>query len=146
MSDSSSPIDDLCCFPIAALARVLIRRQQPFLDALSITYPQYLVLLVLLPEDKLPVREIGRRLVLNTNTLTPLLKRMEVNGLVNRQRSQQDERVIYVSLTDRGESLARQCKAMQQSFQESEPELFKALQAIRPNVDKALEEASRHLL
>lgn len=149
MSDYFEPDDafaSLCCFPVAALARVLVRRQQPLLDELGITYPQYLVLMVLYPDCRLPVREICRRLVLNTNTLTPLLQRMEVSGVVTRQRSVQDERVLFVSLTGDGKKLAERCQDIQQRMREEEPELYQALNQIRPDVERALEQASRLLI
>lgn len=149
MSDKIQPqdtLDELCCFPIAALARLLVRRQQPFLESLGLTYPQYLVLLTLQGQAPLSVREIGRRLVLNTNTLTPLLKRMESAGYISRTRSKDDERVLFVELTEQGKDMARQCMAVQASFQQEEPELFEALSQIRPDIDRALAYTSRSVM
>ena len=82
------------------------------MEELGLTYPQYLVLLVLWEEDGLPVNEIGQKLLLNTNTVTPLLKRMEAQGLVSRQRSAEDERRVLVSLTPQGRALREEAQAI----------------------------------
>jgi DNA-binding MarR family transcriptional regulator len=98
-------LENQICFPIYAASRLIIREYQPYLDKLGITYPQYLVLMVLWESDGIPVNEISRRLILNTNTITPLLKRMETQSLVTRQRSGEDERRVIVRLTPKGEEL-----------------------------------------
>lgn len=90
------------CFPVYAASRLIIREYQPHLDKLGITYPQYLVLLVLWENDGMPVNDIAHKLILNTNTVTPLLKRMETLGLVSRIRSEEDERKVIVRLTAKG--------------------------------------------
>jgi DNA-binding MarR family transcriptional regulator len=79
---------------------------------LGITYPQYLVLMILWETDGITVNEIAQKLILNTNTLTPLLKRMESQGIVRRQRSGQDERKVLISLTDRGREMRVQAVAV----------------------------------
>jgi DNA-binding MarR family transcriptional regulator len=93
------------CFPVYAASRLITRGYQPYLDKLGITYPQYLVLLVLWETDGLPVNDIARRLILNTNTITPLLKRMEELGIIRRERSADDERKVMVHLTEKGWSM-----------------------------------------
>ena len=93
------------CFPVYAASRLIIREYQPYLDDLGITYPQYLVLMVLWETDNIPVNDISQKLVLNTNTVTPLLKRMEAQGLIKRQRSESDERMVQVKLTRKGKLL-----------------------------------------
>lgn len=93
------------CFPIYAASRLITRTYQPLLDELGITYPQYLVLMVLWEHDSMPVNTIAKKLILNTNTITPLLKRMEVMGIVTRTRSNTDERKVTVTLTDKGKNL-----------------------------------------
>ncbi len=98
-------LDNQVCFPVYAASRLIIREYQPYLDKLGITYPQYLVLMVLWETDGLTVNEISRRLILNTNTVTPLLKRMESQNLITRQRSEDDERRVIVRLTSDGERL-----------------------------------------
>ena len=90
------------CFPIYAASRLITREYQPYLDKLGITYPQYLVLMVLWETDSISVNEISKKLILNTNTITPLLKRMETLGIIKRQRSGSDERKVIVNLTEKG--------------------------------------------
>jgi len=93
------------CFPVYAASRLITREYQPFLDRLGITYPQYLVLMILWEEDGMPVNDIAKKLILNTNTITPLLKRMENQGIIRRKRSRQDERKVIVQLTAKGREL-----------------------------------------
>ena len=93
------------CFPVYAASRLITREYQPFLDKLGITYPQYLVLMILWEEDGMPVNDIAKKLILNTNTITPLLKRMENQGIIRRKRSRQDERKVIVQLTAKGREL-----------------------------------------
>jgi DNA-binding MarR family transcriptional regulator len=98
-------LDNQLCFPFYAVSRLIIRKYQPLLDELGITYPQYLVLLVLWENDKQPVNDISKRLHLNTNTITPLIKRLEKTGIVTKQKGSDDERKMYVNLTARGISM-----------------------------------------
>ena len=105
-------LENQICFPIYAASRLITREYQPLLEEMGLTYPQYLVLLVLWEKDGLPVNEIGQKLLLNTNTVTPLLKRMEAQGLVSRQRSAEDERQVLVSLTAQGRALREEAQAI----------------------------------
>ena len=89
-------LENQICFPVYAASRLITREYQPLLDKLGITYPQYLVLMVLWENDRLQVNDIAKKLILNTNTITPLLKRMEKQGLIIRKRSEQDERSVLV--------------------------------------------------
>jgi DNA-binding MarR family transcriptional regulator len=98
-------LDNQLCFPVYAASRLIIREYQPYLDNLGITYPQYLVLMVLWETDNIPVNDISQKLILNTNTVTPLLKRMEAEGFIKRQRSESDERKVIVKLTRKGKLL-----------------------------------------
>ena len=98
-------LENQICFPVYAASRLITRAYQPLLEKLGITYPQYLVLLVLWESDGLEVNTIAERLILNTNTCTPLLKRMEETGLLKRQRSTVDERKVIVNLTKAGKDL-----------------------------------------
>ncbi|WP_281615927.1 MarR family transcriptional regulator [Flammeovirga sp. SubArs3] len=83
---------------------------RPLLDKLGVTYPQYLVLLVLWENDEVPIKEISEKLFLETNTLTPLLKRMQGNGLIVRTRSKKDERIVTISLTQEGKLLKEEAE------------------------------------
>ncbi|HEX2623261.1 MAG TPA: MarR family transcriptional regulator [Phototrophicaceae bacterium] len=98
-------LENQVCFPIYTASRLIIRQYTPFLDELGITYPQYLVMLLLWETDHLTVNDITEKLLLNTNTITPLLKRLEAQGLITRQRSTEDERRVIVSLTTEGASM-----------------------------------------
>ena len=98
------------CFPLYAATRAMMQTYQPLLSALDLTYPQYLVLLVLWERDGVAVKEIGRRLYLDSGTLTPLLKRMEEAALLRRVRSQKDERVVEIFLTAEGKKLKRRAQ------------------------------------
>ena len=116
MNNNSLKLENQLCFPIYAASNLITRAYQPLLDQLGITYPQYLVLLVLWDTDELTVNEITRRLLLNTNTITPLLKRMETQGLITRRRSQQDERKVIVQLTEQGSALEKQATSIPQNL------------------------------
>ncbi|KAF5068076.1 Organic hydroperoxide resistance transcriptional regulator [anaerobic digester metagenome] len=98
-------LENQLCFPVYAASRLITREYQPYLEKLGITYPQYLVLMILWENDRLPVTDIARKLILNTNTITPLLKRMEQTGLIERKRSPEDERKVMIELTDKGRAM-----------------------------------------
>jgi MarR family transcriptional regulator, organic hydroperoxide resistance regulator len=93
------------CFPVYAASRLIIREYQPWLDKMGITYPQYLVLMVLWETDNISVNEISEKLILKTNTITPLLKRMASLGIVSRKRSESDERKVIIQLTKKGKHM-----------------------------------------
>ncbi|HTJ56125.1 MAG TPA: MarR family transcriptional regulator [Devosiaceae bacterium] len=93
------------CFAVYAAAHAYNRLYKPLLDPLGLTYPQYLVLLVLWEQDGLTVKAIGQLLLLDSGTLTPLLKRLEAAGLVSRQRNDADERQVIIRLTATGREL-----------------------------------------
>ena len=105
-------LDDQLCFALHAASRAVTAAYQPLLDELGITYPQYLVLLTLWEEDGLRVSRIGEKLHLDSATLTPLLKRLEANGIVERRRSTEDERVVEVYLTVVGKRLKRRAESV----------------------------------
>ncbi|SHL59859.1 DNA-binding transcriptional regulator, MarR family [Chitinophaga jiangningensis] len=103
---------DQICFPVYAASRLIIRKYTPYLDELGLSYPQYLVMLVLWEEDQVPVSFIVQKLLLNTNTVTPLLQRLEAMGMLTRKKSQQDERKVIVSLTAKGRKLKEQAASI----------------------------------
>jgi len=109
-------LDNQLCFPVYAASRLIIREYQPYLDNLGITYPQYLVLMVLWETDNIPVNDISQKLFLNTNTVTPLLKRMEAVGFIKRQRSESDERKVIVKLTRKGKLLQVKAASIPESL------------------------------
>lgn len=110
MSDNENvlKLDNQLCFPLYACAKEIVRRYKPFLDEIDLTYTQYITMMVLWEEKQLTVKELGKRLFLDSGTLTPLLKRLEQKGLVKRERDNEDERVLIVSITVSGEKLKEQ--------------------------------------
>jgi len=98
-------LEDQLCFALYNASRALTRAYAPLLAPLGVTYPQYLVLLVLWERDGLPVKELGERLTLDSGTLTPLFKRLEQQGLVERRRGEDDERLVRIHLTPDGRAL-----------------------------------------
>ena len=108
MTDTPSPsvaLDDQLCFALYAASRAVTARYRPMLDELGITYPQYLVLMLLWEEDGQTVGQLGQRLALDSGTLSPLLKRLTAAGLVTRHRRVEDERSVSIALTDDGRAL-----------------------------------------
>jgi DNA-binding MarR family transcriptional regulator len=105
MSFEQLKLSNQFCFPVYAASRLIIREYQPHLEKLGITYPQYLVLMVLWETDNITVNEISQKLILNTNTLTPLLKRMESQGIITRKRSDPDERKVIIQLSEKGREM-----------------------------------------
>ena len=101
-------LDNQICFRLYTATRLVTQAYTPMLTELGITYPQYLVLIVLWEHDNQPVNDIAHRLLLETNTVTPLLQRMEKLGLVVRQRGKEDKRQQIVSLTEKGKALEEQ--------------------------------------
>lgn len=109
-------LENQLCFPVYAASRLITKEYQPYLEKIGITYPQYLVLLVLWEDDEMPVNDIAKKLILKTNTLTPMVKRMEEMGIVNRIKSKQDERKVLVSLTTKGQQLKDKCATIPESL------------------------------
>ncbi len=101
-------LDNQICFRIYTASRLIIQAYTPMLSKLGITYPQYLVLMVLWEQDSQPVNDIAHRLMLETNTVTPLLQRMEKLGIVTRKKGEKDKRQQIVSLTDKGRAMEQQ--------------------------------------
>lgn len=98
-------LSNLLCFAVYSANHAFNRLYKPILDELGLTYPQYVVMVTLWREDGLTVGQIGERVLLETNTVTPLLKRMEAAGLLRRTRGKTDERQVRVHLTDKGKAL-----------------------------------------
>ncbi len=105
MDETQLQLSNQICFPLYSASRLITKAYKPYLDKMGLTYPQYLVLLVLWENDGLTVNQISEKLLLNTNTISPLLKRMEKMELLKRNRSSEDERSVIVQLTDKGKKL-----------------------------------------
>ncbi|PWR22558.1 MarR family winged helix-turn-helix transcriptional regulator [Zavarzinia aquatilis] len=103
-------LDDQLCFALYSASHLMTKAYRPMLTALGLTYPQYLALLVLWEADDLTVGALGERLFLDSGTLTPLLKRMEAQGLVERRRDPADERQVRIRLTETGRALEAEAR------------------------------------
>lgn len=107
-SSATPRLDDQLCFALYSTSLAMMRVYRGVLPKLGLTYPQYLVMMVLWEQDQLTVSDIGEHLFLDSATLTPLLKRMEAQGLVQRNRARSDERQVIISLTDDGNALKQE--------------------------------------
>lgn len=105
-------LSNFLCFAVYSANSAIGRAYKPILDCLELTYPQYLAMVCLWKKDDQTVGEIGEQLLLETGTLTPLLKRLEAAGLVKRARDKRDERVVRISLTEEGRSLKAKATAV----------------------------------
>jgi DNA-binding MarR family transcriptional regulator len=115
MSNSSPPellLENQICFAVYSAAHAFAQAYKPHLDPMGLTYPQYLVMLLLWEQDGRSVNELGQPLHLDSGTLTPLLKRMEKAGLVTRKRDTKDERIMRIHLTDHGRALRERARAI----------------------------------
>ena len=110
--DESMKLDSQLCFPLYAASRKVVNLYTPHLKPLGITYTQYIMFLVLWEKDSITVGELCRRLMLDTGTVTPMLKNTEKQGLIKRTRSEEDERVVVITLTDEGRALYKKAKNM----------------------------------
>src|SRR6185436_13576180 len=115
-ADFPLKLDNQICFAVYSTAHAFNRVYKPLLDKLKLTYPQYLVMLVLWERDGVPVKDIGERLFLDSGTLTPLLKRLESADLIKRTRSTKDERQVLIALTPKGDTLREKARAVPQSI------------------------------
>ena len=106
----SLKLENQICFPLYAASREVIKQYHPFLESLDITYTQYIVMLVLWEKNKLNVKDLGKKLFLDSGTLTPLLKNLEKKGYIKRSRDIDDERNVIVELTSEGISLKEKVK------------------------------------
>ena len=135
------------CFAVYSTAHAFNRVYKPLLDRLGLTYPQYLVMLVLWERDDVPLKDIGEKLFLDSGTLTPLLKRLEAASLIKRTRSTEDERQVLIALTPKGRALHEEARAVPQAILSSSTcsvgELFAIkdeLVALRDKLNAALGE------
>ena len=127
-------LENQLCFPLYTASRLVVRSYTPLLKQLGITYPQYLVMLVLWEHKTLAVTQITKFLLLDTSTLTPLLKRLEKMNLIWRKRSETDERVVMIGLTEKGEKLQQEASLIPSQLVEglkfSEEELIQLYQLL----------------
>ncbi len=98
-------LENQLCFPLYACSKEIVRKYKPFLDEIDLTYTQYIAMMVLWEKKEINVKDLGEALSLDSGTLTPLLKKLEEKGFVSRKRSEEDERVLNVKITAKGEAL-----------------------------------------
>ena len=104
---NSLKIENQLCFPLYVCSKEIVRKYKPFLDKLDLTYTQYITMMILWEEKNISVKDIGNRLYLDSGTLTPLLKKLESKGYVIRNRDNNDERNVIISITDKGLDLKK---------------------------------------
>ncbi|WP_342107001.1 MarR family transcriptional regulator [Methylobacterium sp. SI9] len=135
-------LDNQLCYALYAAAHRMTKSYRPLLERLGLTYPQYLVLLVLWEQDGVTVSEIGRRLRLDSGTLTPVLKRLESAGFLLRTRRQSDEREVEIALTPEGAALRADAVSVREAvmcqLELSEPEI----RALRKDLSLVIERLS----
>lgn len=124
-------IDQMLCFAVYSAGHAFTRFYKPRLDALDLTYPQYLVFLVLWEKDDLTVKTLGQRLFLDSGTITPLIKRLEARGLVSRHRDDDDERQVRIRLTPEGRALRGKAQAIPLAVIEGAGQSLEATEALR---------------
>lgn len=101
-------LENQLCFPLYAAARETVKKYYPYLEKAGLTYTQYIAMMVLWEEKEISVKDLGKKLYLDSGTLTPVLKNLEAKGFIKRTRSKKDERIIIASLTEKGEGLREQ--------------------------------------
>ncbi|MFV0527230.1 MAG: MarR family winged helix-turn-helix transcriptional regulator [Lachnospiraceae bacterium] len=114
-------LDHQLCFPLYAAAKEVVGRYKPFLDALNLTYTQYITMMVMWEAGTVTVGELGARVHLDSGTLTPLLKRLESKGYIRRERSRLDERTVVLTITEDGEALKEQAVYIPQQLAQCLP-------------------------
>jgi DNA-binding MarR family transcriptional regulator len=132
-------LENQLCFPLYAASRLVTRLYQPLLEPLGLTYPQYIVLMILWSDAPCTVSHIGQRAQLASNTLTPLIKRLEQQGLVSRARDHGDERVVNIDLTDTGRALKTQCACIPLQLLEKIDYPQEDAQALKKLLDQLLQ-------
>lgn len=110
-------LENQLCFPLYAAAKEIVKKYRPYLDEINLTYTQYITMMVLWEEKSLSVKALGEKLLLDSGTLTPLLKSLESKGFVTRHRSEEDERVLIVSITPDGEKLREVASSVPKKMQ-----------------------------
>jgi len=124
-------LDNQVCFALHSTSLLMTKVYKPLLQALNLTYPQYLAMMVLWEKDGLTVGEISTRLLTDPGSLTPLLKRLESEGLLSRTRSKEDERVVIVELTEQGRALHEQARGIPQCILAASGDSLERLRALQ---------------
>ena len=144
-SYESIRLDNQLCFPLYACAKEVIRRYRKPLEALNLTYTQYVVMMALWEYGGMTERELGRKVCLDSGTLAPLLKRLDRLGYIQRVRPDHDERTLFLSLTEEGEALKEQALAVPRAMQGCLPLEPDELMQLKRLLDKALHGMEEHV-
>ena len=134
-------LENQLCFPLYACSREVVKKYKPYLDEIGLTYTQYIAMMVLWEKKSINVKSLGEALYLDSGTLTPLLKKLQANGLVTRNRLPEDERNLIVSLTKKGEELREQALEVPQkvgSCLRIEPQKALALRSLLNEILESL--------
>ncbi|MDT8717240.1 MarR family transcriptional regulator [Clostridium sp. 19966] len=129
-------LDNQLCFSAYAFSRAIIKAYRPFLDELNITYPQYLVMLVLWEHEKITLKDMGHKLHLDSGTLTPLLKKLEAAGLIIRERSKEDERLLWITITPKGMNLREKALSIPENIIKATNANLQELYDLKIRLDK----------
>ncbi|RYZ33265.1 MAG: MarR family transcriptional regulator [Myxococcaceae bacterium] len=142
-TDDFLRLDLQLCFPLYAASRAMVQAYTPLLAKLGLTYPQYLVMLVLWETDGVTVKALGEKLYLDSGTLTPLLKRLETLGMLRRERSKEDARSVTASLTPQGRALRRKAASVPEAIVCRTGLTLEELSRLRRDVLKLFEKLSK---
>lgn len=146
MTDDGLALEKQVCFALYSATRAVTQLYRPVLDALGLTYPQYLVMLVLWERGASTVKQLGHALELDSGTLSPLLKRLEAHGYVRRERSTSDERSVLIHLTDTGAALRTRASSVPRRIAGATGMEFVELEALRQNLVRLTDTVSAHTL
>jgi DNA-binding MarR family transcriptional regulator len=138
MNNELLKLENQLCFSVYATSRSITKIYRPFLDELGLTYPQYLVMLLLWEHGTVTLKDLGNKLYLDSGTLTPLLKRLESLTLIKRQRSTEDERLLCVTLTEKGIALKEQASRIPECVLKSMNAEFSDLLILKKELDSLL--------
>jgi DNA-binding MarR family transcriptional regulator len=133
-------LENQICFPLYALSRKVIQLYKPLLDKYNLTYTQYIVMLVLWEEEKISIKELGEKLLLDSGTISPVVKKLAGQGLIEKFRYSEDERIVMVKLTDAGRKMRDEAveipEKLYSQFEGDKETLFQ----LKENLDQILEE------
>lgn len=112
MNTDALKLENQLCFPLYASAKEIVRKYKPFLDEIDLTYTQYITMMVMWEQKEMNVKVLGNYLFLDSGTLTPVLKKLEAKGYITRTRSDKDERILMIAITEKGEALKEKAAAI----------------------------------
>jgi DNA-binding MarR family transcriptional regulator len=143
LPDDPLALDNQFCFALYSASLAMTKTYKPFLDKVGLTYPQYLVMLVLWQQDDVLVKTIGERLFLDSGTLTPLLKRLEASSLISRTRDDEDERQVRITLTKEGRALKKKAQCIPQEMIAASGQPHRLLEGLREQLCTIRDDLSR---